>query len=81
MPGANVEAVVTLRRTAGSRPKIFEVPGGTRIGVCTVSAARGEVLVIPNRGTRDRFDTPPTQIIGLQPGLITSTVVLIISQQ
>lgn len=81
MPGANVEAVVTLRRTASSGPKISEVPGCARIGIRTISAPGGKVLVIPHRRTCNRFDAPPTQIIRLQPCLVASTVILVVPQQ
>jgi hypothetical protein len=81
VPGANVETVVALALVAGRRSEISKVTVRGGIRARTIRAARGKVLVVPHRGTCDRFDTPPTQIIGLQPGLIASAVILIISQQ
>ena len=35
---------------------------------------------LPTAGQRDRLDSPPAQIIGLEPGLIPAAVVLDVSQ-
>jgi hypothetical protein len=37
--------------------------------------------MISDYGTRDRFHTPPTQIIGLQKRLVAATIILIIPQR
>src|SRR6185503_12939944 len=81
VPGANVETVIPLARQPRCRAKISKVACRTRICTRAVSAARGQVLVIPHRGTRDRLDASPAQVIRLQPGLIATAVVLNVAQR
>src|SRR5215218_3096333 len=56
MPGAEVEAVVALRRVAGDGSEVVEVWG----------RVRGEVLVAADRGPRAGLVAPPGRVVAVR---------------
>ncbi len=80
MPGADVEAVVTLALCAGCRAKILEVASSSLIGNIAACPATGEIFMVTHGRMGDGFDTPPTKVIRLLEGLVSTAVILVISQ-
>ena len=78
MPRADVVAVIALRRIAGGGTEVPEVPARVRPAV---GAAGRVVLVVPDRGVRDRLHRSPRRIVGLGERSRTSTLVLLVPER
>src|SRR4026209_307351 len=80
MPCANIVAIVTLGRVTGCFTKILEMAGSLCVGIGTIRAAIGQILMISDHRPCDRLYLTPAQIVGLEECLIASAIILIVTQ-
>src|SRR5215212_9717569 len=81
MPGANIVAIVPFAWLTGRCSIVAEVTGRASVGRGTTCASRSKVLMIPYNWMCNRFDLAPAEIVRLHERIISSAVVLVISQR